>query len=206
MASLYRGTFRRKDGAKPEDMGLKGTLFYHRIILGSGAEQTLMVMYFPQKKESLFSDFERAFQNYGFDPVPWEQLLFSISLGGDIRLKGPKFLNRSCYEPHGMEPEFMRCERGLVDALLGIVFNTGANLQEGGERVSVNAVKTLLEFDSEVEFRKSTVLFHAVDKQRDDLYMVIVEGENGKTDLLTHRFHFLPSTRWLSSRYPQEVE
>jgi hypothetical protein len=46
--------------------------------------------------------------------VPWEDLLNVLTVGGEVVLKGMKFINRQAYAPHTMERVFMQRERALV--------------------------------------------------------------------------------------------
>ena len=159
----------------------------------------------------MYSQFEKIFRNNGFScSVPGADLLRTILLGGNLSLKGPKFINRQTYTMEAMKSQFMRCERNLVNDLLATVFNTEENLPYSEELLTpLIVVSSHFEFDASVALRKSTVLFHAspaADEHRDALYRVIVEGKGKGSDQYTHMFQFQPSTCWLTTRYPEEVD
>jgi len=164
-----------------------------------------------QLEESMYSQFEKIFRNNGFScSVPGADLLRTILLGGNLSLKGPKFINRQTYTMEAMKSQFMRCERNLVNDLMATVFNTEENLPYSEELLTpLIVVSSHFEFDASVALRKSTVLFHAspaADEHRDALYRVIVEGKGKGSDQYTHMFQFQPSTCWLTTRYPEEVD
>ena len=82
------------------------------IIRPFGNGQTIKIVYrMDQLHESLFPAFTSAFRAHGFDDVPWENLLYALTVGGEIDLMGKRFINRQTYAPHTMERLFMQREQ-----------------------------------------------------------------------------------------------
>ena len=137
--------------------------------------------------------------------MPWIDLLRALTVGGEITLKGKKFINRKTYKPHTMERVFMQRERALVLELMTIVFDNADNVSYMRERAPFAEVAASLQFDASIALRKTTVIFHALDGPREDTYRVIIEGEGSGENLCIHRFKFQPSRRWHCRRYPEDV-
>jgi hypothetical protein len=104
-----------------------------------------------------------------------------------------------------MDSVFMRRERALVSELMTIVFNTADNVSYMRELTPFEEVATSLQFDTSIAFRKTTILYHAMDEPREDTYRIIIEGEGKGANLHVHRFKFQPSRYWHCHRYPENV-
>ena len=168
--------------------------------------QTIKIVYdWRQLVGSLFPAFKEAFLALGFDEVPWEDLLKVVTVGGELCLKGKKFINRTTYSMRTMQRVFMPRERALVENLMTIVFNDKGNVSYMRELAPFKEVATGFKFDASIALRKTTVVFHAVDQPREDTYRVIIEGEGKGANLCTHLFKFQPSRSWLYRRYPENV-
>ena len=169
--------------------------------------QTIKILYLmPQLCEHLYPAFAAAFRLHGFDAVPWKDLLYALTIGGEVDLKGKKFYNRKTYSPHTMDKVFMRRERDLVLELMTIVFDTRVTLAYARELTPFKQVSASLQFDSSIALRKTILLFRADDGPMEDLYRVIIEGEGAGDNLRIHRFKFQPSRCWHQARYPQDVK
>ena len=191
--------------AAHESQEVPGTCFF--IGPTVGRMQTIKILYLmPQLCEHLYPAFAAAFRVHGFDAVPWKDLLYTLTVGGVIDLKGKKFYNRKTYTPHTMEKVFMRRERDLVLELMTIVFDTRVTLPYERELTPFKQVSASLQFNSSIALRKTILLFHAEDGSEGDLYRVIIEGEGAADNLRIHRFKFQPSRCWHQARYPQDVK
>jgi hypothetical protein len=146
-----------------------------------------------------------AFRAHGFDDVPWEDLLYVLTVGGEIDLKGKKFINRQAYAPHTMDRLFMRRERALVSELMTIVFNRAGNVSYMRELAPFEEVLTRLQFDASIAMRKTIMLYHALHGPEADTYRIIIAGEGKGSNLCIHRFKFQPSRCWHCRRYPEDV-
>ncbi len=157
-----------------------------------------------QMEEKIFPAFKRTFEAYKFNQVWWTDLLKAMTIGGNIQLTGPKFINRKSYNPDTIPIVFMRRIREFVGELMNIVFNDEANLPFQRQRALApcNEVEGSFEFKPSTAFRKSTVYYHVEDGPEDDTYRVIIEGEGKGKNLCTHLFQFEPSLNWLAYRYP----
>ena len=176
----------------------------------NGNGQTIKIIYRKtQLHQSLFPAFKSAFRAHGFDEVPWEELLYVLTVGGEIDLKGKKFINRTTYAPHAMEKVFMRRERALVLELMTIVFNNADNVAYMREIAPFQEVAASLQFDSSVALRKTTMVYRALDGPQEDTYRILIGGEgtgaNDAANLRIHRFKFQPSRSWHCRRYPENV-
>ena len=172
-----------------------------------GRMQTIKILYLmPQLCEQLYPAFAAAFRVHGFDAVPWKDLLYALTIGGEVVLKGKKFYNRQTYAAHTMEKVFMRRERDLVLELMTIVFYNRVTLPHARELTPFKQVSASLQFDTSIALRKTILLFHADDGSMEDLYRVIIEGKGAGDDLRIHRFKFQPSICWHQARYPQDVK
>ena len=182
----------------------KGMYF---LIPSNGNGQTIKIVYeMQQLLESLYPAFRAAFQAHGFDEVPWEDLLKVLTVGGEIVLKGKKFLNRRTYAPHTMQKVFMQRERALAWKLMTIVFNEEDTVSYMRELAPFEEVATALRFDTAIALRQTTMLYHAVEGPQEDTYRIIIEGEGTGANLCIHRFKFQPSPAWHCRRYPENVE
>ena len=171
-----------------------------------GNLQTIKIVYNNQQLlSSLYPDFQSAFRAHGFDDVPWEKLLYVLTVGGEVDLMGKKFINRQAYAQHTMVRLFMRRERALVSELMTIVFNRARNVSYMRELAPFEEVATSLQFDASIALRKTTMLFHAVHGPEADTYRIIIEGEGTGENLRIHRFKFQPSRCWHCRRYPEDV-
>ena len=169
--------------------------------------QTIKILYQRQHLlESVYPAFKETFQAHGFDEVPWDHLLKVLTVGGEIVLKGKKFINRQTYAPHTMQKVFMRQERALASELMTIVFNKADTVSYMRELAPFEEVGTALEFDFANALRKTTMLCHAVNNPREDTYRIIIEGEGKGANLFVHRFQFQPSRAWHCRRYPENVD
>ena len=190
-------------GEKSACHNFRGMYF---LIPPFGNGQTIKIVYDRQQLQtSLYPAFESAFRAHGFDEVPWEDLLKVLTVGGEVDLKGKKFINRQAYAPHTMDSVFMRRERALVSELMTIVFNTADNVSYMRELTPFEEVATSLQFNTSIAFRKATILYHAMDEPREDTYRIIIEGEGKGANLHVHRFKFQPSRYWHCHRYPENV-
>lgn len=176
------------------------------VIPPFGNLQTIKIVYDNQQLlTSLYPAFKSAFRAHGFDDVPWENLLYFLTVGGEVDLKGKKFINRQAYAPHTMERLFMRRERALVSELMTIVFNRAGNVSYMRELAPFEEVLTNLQFDASIALRKTTMLFHALHGPEEDTYRIIIEGVGTGANLRIHRFKFQPSRCWHCRRYPEDV-
>ena len=177
------------------------------LIPPRGNWQTIKIIYDCQQlQKSLYPAFKSAFRAHGFDEVPWEDLLKVLTVGGEVDLKGKKFINRPAYDPHTMDSAFMRRDRALVSELMTIVFETADNVSYMRELAPCEVVATSLEFDASIALRKTTMLYHALDGHLRDTYRIIIEGAGTGANLRVHRFKFQPSRYWHCQRYPENVE
>ena len=160
-----------------------------------------------QLRESIYPDLERTLASLGFDKVDGWDMLTTVAVGGTISLKGPRFQNQPCYNSRTIPTVFMLHERALVHALMTVVFNEQGNVSYGRSPTSFKEVTAGFGFNTETAFRKTTLIFRAVKRSRDDnpsrddTYRVIIEGTG--EDLCIHRFQFQPSRTWLCRRYPE---
>jgi hypothetical protein len=169
--------------------------------------QTIKILYQRQHLlESVYPAFKETFQAHGFDEVPWDPLLKVLTVGGEIGLKGKKFINRQSYAPHTMQKVFMQRERALVCELMTIVFNKADTVSYLREQAPFEEVATGLEFNTAIALRKTSILYHAVGEPRGDTYRIIIEGEGSGANLRFHRFKFQPSRDWHCRRYPENVD
>jgi hypothetical protein len=176
------------------------------LINPHGNGQKIKIAYkWQQLLELVYPAFKETFQAHGFDEVPWDNLLKVLTVGGEILLKGKKFINRQSYAPHTMQKVFMRHERALVWELMTIVFNKADTVSYMRELAPFEEVGTALEFDFANALRKTTMLFHAVNEPRGDTCRIIIEGEGKGENLCIHRFKFQPSRDWHCRRYPENV-
>lgn len=176
------------------------------LINPHGNGQKIKIAYkWQQLLELVYPAFKETFQAHGFDEVPWDNLLKVLTVGGEILLKGKKFINRQSYAPHTMQKVFMRHERALVWELMTIVFNKADTVSYMRELAPFEEVGTALEFDFANALRKTTMLFHAVSKPRGDTCRIIIEGEGKGANLCIHQFKFQPSRDWHCRRYPENV-
>ena len=203
MAAIMAPSLIVEEGNQPVDHHFDGIQF---VISPVGNLQTIKIVYDNQQLlTSLYPDFKAAFQAHGFEDVPWENLLYVLTVGGEVDLKGRKFINRQSYAPHTMDRLFMRRERALVSELMTIVFNHAGNVSYMRELAPFEEVLTSLQFDSSRAFRKTTMLFHAVHGPEADTYRIIIEGEGIGANQRIHRFKFQPSRFWHCHRYPEDV-
>ena len=173
----------------------------------SGNVQTIKIVYRRQQLlESVYPALKATFRAHGFDEVPWADLLKVITVGGEIVLKGKKFINRQSYAPHTMQKVFMQRERALVCELMTIVFNKADTVSYLREQAPFEEVATGLEFNTAIALRKTSIMYHAVGEPRGDTYRIIIEGEGSGANLRFHRFKFQPSRDWHCRRYPENVE
>jgi hypothetical protein len=143
----------------------------HFAISPFGDFQTIKIVYANQQLlTSLYPAFMSAFRAHGFDDVPWEDLLYVLTVGGEIDLKGKKFINRQAYAPHTMDRLFMRRERALVSELMTIVFNRAGNVSYMRELAPFEEVLTRLQFDASIAMRKTIMLYHALHGPEADTY------------------------------------
>jgi hypothetical protein len=178
----------------------------HFAISPFGDFQTIKIVYANQQLlTSLYPAFMSAFRAHGFDDVPWEDLLYVLTVGGEIDLKGKKFINRQAYAPHTMDRLFMRRERALVSELMTIVFNRAGNVSYMRELAPFEEVLTRLQFDASIAMRKTIMLYHALHGPEADTYRIIIAGEGKGSNLCIHRFKFQPSRCWHCRRYPEDV-
>ena len=159
-----------------------------------------------QLLESIYPAFKAAFRQHGFDDVPWKDLLYKLTIGGEVDLKGKKFYNRQTYAAHTMEKVFMRRERDLVLELMTIVFYNRVTLPHARELTPFKQVSASLQFNASIALRRTVLHFRADDGSKEDLYRVIIEGKGAGEDLRIHRFKFQPSISWHQARYPQDVK
>jgi hypothetical protein len=170
-----------------------------------GTTQEIKVVYkHDQLEEKIFPAFKRTFEAYKFNQVRWKDLLKAITVGGDIQLTGPKFIDRKSFHAETIPNVFMRRIREFVAELMNIVFNDEANLPFQRQRALApcNEVAARFMYEPSTAFRKSTVYFHVEDGPEDDTYRVIIEGEGQGKNLGTHLYQFEPSLNWLAYRYP----
>ena len=157
-----------------------------------------------QIEEKIVPAFKKTFEAYKFNQVPWTDLLKAMTVGGDIQLTGPKFIDRKSFHADPIPNVFMRRIREFVAQLMNIVFNDEANLPFQRQRALApcNEVAARFMYKPSTAFRKSTVYFHVEDGPEDDTYRVIIEGEGKGKNLGTHLYQFEPSLNWLAYRYP----
>ena len=192
-------------GSQPANHGFQGISFTIPPF-ENGNGQTIKIVYrMTQLHQSLFPAFKSAFRAHGFDEVPWEELLCVLTVGGEIDLKGKRFINRTTYAPHTMERVFMQRERALVSELMTIVFNNADNVAHMREIAPFQEVAASLQFDSSVALRKATMVYRALDGPHEDTYRIIIGGEGTGANLRIHRFKFQPSRSWHCRRYPENV-
>ena len=186
---------------EPEDEHhFHGEMYYLTITTG----QSFRVLYKSTQLLSLRDDLNKALEENGFDKVqPENELLQTVIFGGAISLKGRRFINRQSYPMDTMKEVFMKRQRALVHAIMNIVFNKEANVPYMRKVTPLKGVKTQMEFDNSIAFRKTTTLFLALGDDRDDLYRVIIEGNGKGENLYTHLLEFQPSLPWLCNRYPR---
>ncbi len=169
--------------------------------------QTIKIIYHLEHLlEHLYPAFAATFRVHGFDAVPWRDMLYVLTVGGEVDLKGKKFVNRKTYSPQTMDRVFMQRERALVFELMTTVFNNRVTLSYMRELTPFELVATSLQFDASIALRKTTMLFHAVDESKEDTYRVIIEGQGSGDNLRIHRFKFQPSRCWHRRRYPENVK
>ena len=169
--------------------------------------QAIKIIYLlEQLREHLYPAFAAAFRVHGFDAVPWKDMLYVMTVGGEIDLKGKKFFNRKTYVPQTMDRVFMQRERALVSELMTTVFNNRVTLSYMRELTPFEQVAASLQFDASIALRKTVLLFQAVDGSKEDTYRVIIEGEGAGDNLRIHRFKFQPSRCWHRRRYPEDVK
>jgi hypothetical protein len=193
-------------GSQPVHHYFEGIQFAIQSPFGNHDLPTIKIVYDNhQLLTSLYPAFKSAFQAHGFDDVPWEDLLYVLTVGGEVDLKGKKFINRQAYAPHTMERVFMRRERALVSELMTIVFNHAANVSYMRELAPFEEVLTSFQFDASSALRKTTLLYHALHGPQADTYRIIIEGEGKGANLRIHRFKFQPSRCWHCRRYPEDV-
>ena len=160
-----------------------------------------------QLREFIYPDLERTLTSLGFDKVDGWDMLTKVAVGGTISLKGPRFQNQPCYNSRTIRTVFMLHERALVHALMTVVFDEQSNVSYGRSPTSFKEVTAGFGFNTETAFRKTTLIFRAEKRSRDDYpsrddtYRVIIEGAG--EDLCIHRFQFQPSSTWLCRRYPE---
>ncbi len=131
--------------------------------------------------------------------------MYVLTVGGEVDLKGKKFINRQAYAPHTMERVFMRRERALFSELMTIVFNHAGNVSYMRELAPFEEVSTSFQFDASFALRKTTLLYHALHGPQADTYRIIIEGEGKGANLRIYRFKFQPSRCWRCRRYPEDV-
>ena len=193
-------------GSQPVHHYFEGIQFAIQSPFGNHDLPTIKIVYDNhQLLTSLYPAFKSAFQAHGFDDVPWEDLLYVLTVGGEVDLKGKKFINRQAYAPHTMERVFMRRERALVSELMTIVFNHAANVSYMRELAPFEEVATSLQFDASIALRKSFILYRAIGGYQDDTYRIIIEGEGTGANLRVHRFKFQPTHCWHRCRYREHV-
>ena len=192
---------------RPADHNSQGVPGIYFLIRPTDVDgQTIKIIYHLQQlREHLYPAFTAAFRVHGFDAVPWKNMLYVLTVGGEVYLKGKKFINRKTYAPHTMDRVFMQRERALVVELMTVVFDNRDNLSYMRELTPFEEVAASLQFDTSITLRKTTVLFHALDGPTEDTYRVIIEGEGAGDNLCIHRFKFQPSRRWHCRRYPEDV-
>jgi hypothetical protein len=86
-------------------------------------------------------------------------------------------------------------QRSPTSHIMNIVFNKKANVHYKREVTPFEELVESFKFDTSVvhvALRK----FHALGDDRDDTYLVIIEGEGNGKKLKTHLFEFQPSERW----------
>ena len=176
------------------------------IIRPFGNGQTIKILYrMDQLLAFLFPAFTSAFLAHGFDDVPWENLLYALTVGGEIDLMGKRFINRQTYAPHTMERLFMQRERALVSELMAIVFNSADTIAYMRDLTPYEEVATCLQFEYAIALRKTTMVYRAVEGPPGDTYRIIIEGVGKGEALRHHRFSFQPSRSWHCRRYPENV-
>ena len=174
--------------------------------MSNGPVQLIKVVYKRESLKTIITLFKRTFQALGFDQVgvDWEDLVLTVAKGGEIRLKGPMFMNRETYDSRTMYSMFMVRERALVRKLMTIVFIDHVSFLR--EPTPFQEVSLGFKFNTSVAFRKSTFEFHAEDYRPEDTYTVIVEGQGSGENQCVHMFKFQPSMRWMINRYPVNVD
>jgi hypothetical protein len=191
------------DADQPAGHGFEGLSF---TISAFGNGQIIKIVYSKQQLlETMYPAFKAAFRQHGFDDVPWKDLLYVLTVGGEIDLRGKRFINRETYSPLTMERLFMKRERALVFELMTIVFNTAENVANMRGIAPFREVATSLQFDASVALRKTTLVYHALGECLEDTFRIIIEGEGTGENLRIHRFKFQPSRRWHCQRYPENV-
>jgi hypothetical protein len=168
--------------------------------------QTIRVLWKDkQLQEPLYPGFESTFRELGFDKVDWGDLLWKVAFGGEVALKGLRFINKQHYNASSMYDVFMLSERALVKELLNIVMSKKANIAYMKERISFKQRGVCLKFDPSLAYRHTTLVFQARDECERDAYRIIIEGSGTGLYLYTHTFQFQPSQTWLCQRFPQNV-
>uniref|UniRef100_A0A7S0MIQ8 Uncharacterized protein n=1 Tax=Cryptomonas curvata TaxID=233186 RepID=A0A7S0MIQ8_9CRYP len=67
---------------------------YFRIRPSDDTRQTIKIIYHLQQlREHLYPAFAAAFRVHGFDAVPWKDMLYVLTVGGEVDLKGKKIFN-----------------------------------------------------------------------------------------------------------------
>ena len=178
--------------------------FYGRCItlrpLKNG--QTIQIVWKElQLINSIFPSFDRAFRALGFDKVDWWHLLRRVAFGGEVELKGPRYINYPSYNEATIKDVFMLPERALAKALLNCVFNKKANIAYLREPITIEETGSGYKFDTSIKFRKIVIMFHASGAPEREAYRIVIEGSG--ENLNTHLFQFQPSNDWLCSRFPE---
>ena len=165
---------------------------------------TIRVLYkISQLEEVIYPNLIRTLQEGGFQAEGdlWD-LLCTVAIGGTTSLNGPRYPNPKFFKTQTIKAEFMRSERDLAHALMTAVFCQEVATPYGRSPISFKEVNGFFKFDTDTGFRCATLMFHAENEPKEDLYQIVIEGTGN--DLSKHRFTFDPSLTWLCRRYPNK--
>ena len=158
---------------------------------------SIKILYPVNELSSVFTDLDRALEAGNFRMQVamdrWD-FLNTIAVGGTISLNGPIYPNPSFYRAETMRDVFMLGERTLAHALMRTVFSNV---------VPYGCSPISFRFDTKTGFRSATIVLHAVNNPKEDLFRIRIEG-NGD-NLTMHQFTFEPSIPWLCARYPDRL-
>ena len=87
--------------------------------------------------------------------VEFKFLLRKVLFGGSISFNGPKFIN-------GPMEDILRKERDFVRKIMITVFNKEDNKPDQMEVTPIEEVDMSIQYDSAIEHRVSTTIFHPV--------------------------------------------
>ena len=165
---------------------------------------SIKILYPVNELSSVFTDLDRALEAGNFRMQVamdrWD-FLNTIAVGGTISLNGPIYPNPSFYRAETMRDVFMLGERTLAHALMRTVFSNV--VPYGCSPISFKEVHGCFRFDTKTGFRSATIVLHAVNNPKEDLFRIRIEG-NGD-NLTMHQFTFEPSIPWLCARYPDRL-